>query len=108
MNDRGLAARLRRCEIKPKVIRVNPTTTARGYTREDLHDTWLRYLPPLAPPKSVTPVTTATNDTNIEAEERAAIREFDGGMSREEAEAQTAEEMSDLPEFLDRRRSAGL
>jgi putative DNA primase/helicase len=41
-------------------------------------------------------------------EERAAIREFDGGLSRTEAEAQAAEEMPDLPKFLDRRRRAGL
>ena len=39
-------------------------------------------------------------------EERAAILEFDGGLSREEAEAQAAQgEMPDLPEFL--RREVG-
>lgn len=41
-------------------------------------------------------------------EERAAIREFDGGLPRVEAEAQAAQEMPDIPEFLDRRRSGGL
>ncbi len=87
MDSRGLAWRLRKYDIKPKVIRVNPTTTARGYTREDLHDTWQRYLPPPSPPKCVTPVTTETGGLDVEAEERAAIREFEGGMSREEAEA---------------------
>jgi AAA domain len=40
-------------------------------------------------------------------EERAAIREYDGGLSRQEAEEQAAVEIPDLPRFLDRRISAG-
>jgi putative DNA primase/helicase len=36
-------------------------------------------------------------------EERAAILEYDAGLSRAEAEAQAAKEMPDLPAFLDRR-----
>lgn len=36
-------------------------------------------------------------------EERAAILEYDGGLTRAEAEALAAEEMPDLPDFLDRR-----
>ncbi len=38
-------------------------------------------------------------------EERAAIREFDGGLPRSEAEAQAEQEMPDIP---DRRRNTGL
>jgi uncharacterized protein DUF3631 len=44
LDDRGLAIRLRRYEIKPKVIRFGQTT-ARGYLREDFEDVWPRYLP---------------------------------------------------------------
>jgi hypothetical protein len=44
LDDRGLATRLRRYEIKPKVIRLGQTT-ARGYLREDFEDVWPRYLP---------------------------------------------------------------
>ena len=36
-------------------------------------------------------------------EERAAILEYDGGMSRAEAEAQAAEEFPEMPDFLKRR-----
>lgn len=36
-------------------------------------------------------------------EERAAILEYDGGLTREEADARAAEEIPDLPPFLDRR-----
>jgi hypothetical protein len=44
LDDRGLAVRLRKYEIKPKVIRVG-TQTPRGYERADLSDAWERYLP---------------------------------------------------------------
>jgi hypothetical protein len=59
LNDRGLAQRLRKYEIKPKVIRIGETTH-RGYDRQDLHDAWKRYLG--APPEeSVTNVTSETS-----------------------------------------------
>lgn len=41
-------------------------------------------------------------DFEADFEERAAIREFDGGMSRVEAEAHTADEVGPIPEFLRR------
>jgi hypothetical protein len=44
LDDRGLAVRLKRYEIKPKVIRFGQTT-ARGYLRQDFEDVWPRYLP---------------------------------------------------------------
>jgi hypothetical protein len=47
LDDRGLAQRLRRYEIKPKLIRIGEIV-ARGYDRADLADAWGRYLPPLA------------------------------------------------------------
>jgi hypothetical protein len=47
------------------------------------------------------------SDGDVEFEERAAIREFDGGLSREEAEVLAAEELyPELPDFLDRRARA--
>ena len=59
LNDRGLATRLRRYDIRPKVIRTGDTTH-RGYSRVDFFDAWVRYLGP--PHKgSVTDVTSATN-----------------------------------------------
>ena len=47
LDERGLANRLRQYSVKPKGIRVG-TTVPRGYTRADLHDAWVRYLPPIA------------------------------------------------------------
>jgi hypothetical protein len=44
LSDRGLASRLRQYDVKSKVIRVGEQTP-RGYTRDDLHDAWVRYLP---------------------------------------------------------------
>jgi len=45
LDDRGLASRLRRYEVRPKTIRTG-SHTPRGYERGDLEDAWLRYLPP--------------------------------------------------------------
>lgn len=61
LNDRGLATRLRKYSIKPKVVRIG-ATTARGYAREDLHDAWSRYL---GPPHmgDITSVTNVTGET---------------------------------------------
>ena len=47
-------------------------------------------------------------DMLYDFEERAAILEYDGRFSRAEAEALAAEELPDLPAFLDRRAPAGL
>lgn len=44
LDARGLARRLRPYDIRPTTIRVM-AATAKGYRREDLHDTWQRYLP---------------------------------------------------------------
>ena len=45
LNDRGLAARLRPYDIKPKNVRIGDTVL-RGYVRTDMHDAWARYLSP--------------------------------------------------------------
>jgi 5S rRNA maturation endonuclease (ribonuclease M5) len=48
LSPRGLASRLRQYGVKSKAIRVGEQTL-RGYTRDDLHDAWVRYLPPQCP-----------------------------------------------------------
>lgn len=56
LDERGLSRRLAPYGIKPKKIRIG-TATPRGYTRTDMHDTWVRYLPPI-------PEETGTNGTS--------------------------------------------
>jgi hypothetical protein len=46
INDRTLARRLRQYSIASKQIRFSDAVTLKGYARDDLHDAWLRYLPP--------------------------------------------------------------
>ena len=58
LNDRGLAARLRKYNIRPKVVRLGGSTP-RGYARSDFIDIWDRYLPP-PPDGSATTATSAT------------------------------------------------
>jgi hypothetical protein len=45
INDRGLARRLKQYGIGSRDIRIGEKSL-KGYVKEDLHDTWLRYLPP--------------------------------------------------------------
>lgn len=59
LDARALAKNLRRYNVRPKNVRVG-TKSPKGYTREDLHDAWVRYLP-LTSSNSATPATTATN-----------------------------------------------
>ena len=58
LNDIGLAKRLKDYRIKPKLVRLGDDVS-RGYARQDFHDAWKRYLPPLVA-KAVTPVTDVT------------------------------------------------
>jgi hypothetical protein len=62
LDERGLANRLRHYGVKPKVVRVGESTP-RGYTRADLYDQWVRYLPPLGA-KSATSATSDTTQIN--------------------------------------------
>lgn len=48
-------------------------------------------------------VALGANVADADLEERAAILEFDGGLSRAEAETRAVAEMPDIPEFLIRR-----
>jgi Protein of unknown function (DUF3631) len=45
INDRTLAKRLRQYGIRSRTLRSGDATP-KGYAKEDLHDAWLRYLPP--------------------------------------------------------------
>ena len=67
INDRGLATRLRNYGVKPKVIRVGEATP-RGYSKQDFHDVWLAYLPPLAPDGSATSATDGEKPSLFNAE----------------------------------------
>jgi len=59
MDARMLANYLRRYGVTSKSVRIGDKTP-KGYTREDLHDPWSRYL--VAPThESATPATCATN-----------------------------------------------
>lgn len=61
LDPRGLARRLGHYGVRPKVLRVGDATP-RGYLREDLHDSWTRYLPPTPSGKSATSATSATSE----------------------------------------------
>jgi Protein of unknown function (DUF3631) len=95
LNDRGLAARLRHYDIKPKVVRISPTATARGYAREDFHDAWARYLSAPVAPTSVTSVTKVT-ELRSQGDPFESLRDGSYGL-------QPSEDELEFPEFLDRR-----
>jgi hypothetical protein len=123
LDDRGLARRLRGYGIKSKTVRVDGKTP-KGYDVADFVDAWKRYLPPLIDVRHksnnrhifynennfVADVAdVAVGDQQDAFEERAAVLQFDGGLSRAEAELRAAEELESdltLPAFLDRRRHA--
>jgi len=59
INPRSLANFLRPYDVKSKTVRIG-IKTPKGYTREDLHDPWSRYLG-VPPDESET---SATGDTD--------------------------------------------
>jgi hypothetical protein len=63
ITDRALSTRLRQYGIRSKSVRIGDRIS-KGYTREDFHDAWLRYLPPSAAGESATSATGATNPGN--------------------------------------------
>ena len=70
LDARSLARRLSKYDVKPKTIRT-ASDTAKGYTRESLHDAWQRYLSAdldvgHALCVSVTSVTSGTPEPNSE------------------------------------------
>ena len=63
LDARGLATRLRPYGIHRSTFRSG-SMTCKGYQRTDLHDAWLRYLPP-PPYASVTAVTAETDGRSV-------------------------------------------
>jgi hypothetical protein len=70
---------LKRYGIKPKTVRIG-TRTAKGYHVSQFEDPGNQ-----PPPKCSAEI--------IDFDERAAILEFDGGLDRDEAEAQAKDEL---------------
>jgi hypothetical protein len=121
LNDRGLAVRLKDYGIRSRDVWINGKTK-KGYYAEDFRPEWKRYLPPCRPQGNerdegeeidnknknladIAPIAPRMADTNGHDafEERAAIREYDGGFSRSEAEVLAAEELDlTIPDFLRR------
>lgn len=62
LDDRGLARRLKQYGVSSRQVRVGERT-GKGYRREDLHDAWQRYLPPL-----LSPGASETSETSVTAE----------------------------------------
>jgi hypothetical protein len=60
LTDMGLAARLKKYEIRSTYVRVGPKVS-KHYLRADFKDAWERYLPSL-PVEAITPVTPTTGD----------------------------------------------
>jgi hypothetical protein len=118
LEERGLARRLKVYGIKSKTVRVEGRTP-KGYDAADFADAWKRYLPSDDDSrhkrnsrhkidneyKNVADVADVA-DISEDFEERAAILEYDGGLTREEAEAQALVELPEIPEFLRRRRAS--
>jgi hypothetical protein len=62
LDAHGLARRLKAYGVARKLIRIGDWV-GKGYSREDMHDAWQRYLPPMGPPAigTVTSVTSVTD-----------------------------------------------
>jgi len=64
LDARGLSNRLRPYDVKRHTIRIGDDV-GKGYRADDLHDAWVRYLPPPASDKSVTSVTMVTDSPDV-------------------------------------------
>ena len=117
LDGRGLGLRLKGYGIKSKSVRVGEEKTTRGYGASDFADAWNRYLPPAHSAHNAHKTDNKNNfvpdvrdvgdggmaeaEADDAFEERAAILEFDAGLSREEAETTAADELN-VPPFLRR------
>jgi hypothetical protein len=63
LDARSLAMRLRPYNVRSKNLNQGGGTVLKGYSREDLHDPWKRYLGP-PPQESATSATAAAGDTD--------------------------------------------
>ena len=87
LDARGLARMLGKYDCTPTVIRVG-AGTVRGYRREDLHDAWSRYLPPL-------PLSDVTSETAKQADGEAPCS--DCGLPVDPALGERTHPACDLP-----------
>jgi hypothetical protein len=62
LNARGLASRLRQYGVRSVNVRIGGSVP-KGYRREDLHDPWSRYLPPVADKSSQSATPAAASAT---------------------------------------------
>ncbi|MEO5957416.1 MAG: DUF3631 domain-containing protein [Nitrospiraceae bacterium] len=82
LDSRRLSKLLKPYDIAPKPVRIG-TAVSRGYQRTDLHDAWVRYLPPVEEsPLSLPPNTSVTTVTSVMEEQEEAERNtgFNQGM----------------------------
>ena len=63
LDNRGLANRLRKYEVRSANIRDDAGVVLKGYKAADLYEAWRRYLPPQSD-KSATSATSATDSEN--------------------------------------------
>jgi len=121
LDDRGLAARLKQYGIKSKDVRLGDKAK-KGYHAADFYDAWARYLPKrdksdkrdifdnknnfVADVAAEMEVQFFYDDATVAFEERAASLQYEGGLSRKDAEAIAAVQVSEIPEFLRGRRVA--
>ncbi len=119
LDKRGLAKRLHPYGIKSKDVWIEQKTL-KGYTREDFHEAWQRYLPRQTPErnegdereeidkkdKNLADIADLADrvENSDDVEERAAILEFDGGLTRVNTEAQAAAEFDGWNDMRDHLR----
>jgi hypothetical protein len=72
LDARGLAQRLRKYDVRPGTHRF-PEGALRGYRTEDMHDAWLRYLPPVADVADVAHPQPLTETTGAVALQEAEV-----------------------------------
>src|SRR5262249_25145622 len=99
LNDRGLATRLRQYGVRSKDLNVGGDIRRKGYTREDLHDAWERYLAPaaLSSDRSATSATGATKpDFQGSSVADVADTERSVGDKRDEKNADKTSKVADV------------
>lgn len=103
INARGIASLLGKFGIKSKNIPVGKSRP-KGYTREQLHDAWTRYLPP-APKIDATSATyaTANNGTGFEVAAKSEVADktlpADYPLPRNPNEIKEVAEVAEVADF---------
>jgi Protein of unknown function (DUF3631) len=110
ITDRTLAFRLRQYSVKSKDIRVaDRSSPLKGYAREDLHDAWVRYLPPLSPPDArqarQARQTPENGGFSQESVADVANRERDNAPNKRDSDPGVADTKRDNPSERDRNNS---